>query len=603
LKIKFQTNYKAVSAFETPELPDFVVITGKNGSGKSQLLELIYFKDPSLDANAKAKAKLPEAQKLTLIGFDPVKIKLTTFGGGSPQAVAAANESIITQLDTKLISILKQFKQKPTEQKTHESRLLKKISDFNNIQPSLLTEDHIQSYRYLVDDFEIKDIFTANISQIVVNYFTNFNKNIEATVAAEKYGANVYYLNKEEFDRKFPNPFVIINSVLQSAQIDYRLKEEKIENFFQKTNKSYEPIFESTRNGCLVKANDFSSGEKVLLSLAFSILNTSKFSGQGLPNLLLLDEIDASLHPSMVKQLIKVIEEELVAKYRIKVLMTTHSPSTVAIAPESSLFMLKKFGEEGDRFIKVDKRFAINQLLEGVRSIDLEVKNAKYVFTEARNDQYFLSSIYSSLRDRFDPDIHMNFIPSGVYDGNCDLVKATVQKLRESGNQKILGLIDWDSKNNDEDGVFVHSKNLMYSLENVILNPLFLGMLLIHENILKITDVFPAEVKPYYEVFKNEATQEKIEALARYVENLTGFDSQELIELELINGATVKFNKDFLHHQGHALETTLKEKIPALNRFNKNGTILVETIDRIIVHFSSLLPIDLLNTLLKIQNS
>ena len=40
-KIKVIQKYKALTPFETPDLPSFVVLTGKNGSGKSQLLQLI----------------------------------------------------------------------------------------------------------------------------------------------------------------------------------------------------------------------------------------------------------------------------------------------------------------------------------------------------------------------------------------------------------------------------------------------------------------------------------------------------------------------------------------------------------------------------------
>ncbi len=42
--IKFQGEHKSLKTFESENLDDFSVITGKNGCGKSQLIELIALK-------------------------------------------------------------------------------------------------------------------------------------------------------------------------------------------------------------------------------------------------------------------------------------------------------------------------------------------------------------------------------------------------------------------------------------------------------------------------------------------------------------------------------------------------------------------------------
>ena len=44
MKISIIKKYKGLTPFETPDLPDFVILTGKNGSGKSQFLELLNIK-------------------------------------------------------------------------------------------------------------------------------------------------------------------------------------------------------------------------------------------------------------------------------------------------------------------------------------------------------------------------------------------------------------------------------------------------------------------------------------------------------------------------------------------------------------------------------
>ncbi|MBE9597754.1 hypothetical protein [Pedobacter sp. MC2016-24] len=42
MKISLQGRFKSLTSFEWDNIPQFVVITGPNGSGKTQLIELIY---------------------------------------------------------------------------------------------------------------------------------------------------------------------------------------------------------------------------------------------------------------------------------------------------------------------------------------------------------------------------------------------------------------------------------------------------------------------------------------------------------------------------------------------------------------------------------
>jgi ABC-type uncharacterized transport system ATPase component len=76
-----------------------------------------------------------------------------------------------------------------------------------------------------------------------------------------------------------------------------------------------------------------SSGERTLLALTFYVFKL-KYRKKMVSRLLLLDEIDASLHPSMSKRVINVLYGLFYNELGIKVIMSTHSPSTVAFAPE-----------------------------------------------------------------------------------------------------------------------------------------------------------------------------------------------------------------------------------------------------------------------------
>jgi ABC-type methionine transport system ATPase subunit len=59
------------------------------------------------------------------------------------------------------------------------------------------------------------------------------------------------------------------------------------------------------------------------------------------PKVLLFDEIDAPLHPSMSRRLLQVITDVLVRQHGINVILATHSISTVALASEGSVFPIR----------------------------------------------------------------------------------------------------------------------------------------------------------------------------------------------------------------------------------------------------------------------
>ena len=207
---------------------------------------------------------------------------------------------------------------------------------------------------------------------------------------------------------------------------------------------------------------DFSTGEKVLCWIATSIFNTrGEYAARNFPNLLLLDEIDAGLHPSMIKILINLIEKYFIPR-GIKIILTTHSPTTIALSSESSIYVIKK--DKGSTYIeKRNKTEAIRSLLDGVRSIDISPQNTKYVFTEAENDKDFYSQIYKFLRDKLSSEVHIEFIASGKkskensagISGGKERVEYLVKKMRDAGNLKTFGIIDWDLKNKNSEGIFV----------------------------------------------------------------------------------------------------------------------------------------------------
>ena len=595
MKFKILKSYKGLTPFNTPDLPELVLLTGKNGSGKSQLLQLIY--------NTLKKSPLPIKNTIQIEGLPPIRAQLITFGGMRVSEIQMSTDALILSIKP-LMEALSSFKKGIG---TTNTNTLMEICNHFRIKPLQLNTEHIR--KYILSENNNINFLDNRIVRVVTGYFSIKKDNAERKVMAE-YEENLEYLTPEEFKKQYPNPLNLINEALNQAKLGYQLKKIDYQEYLKGTH--YRPVFTTNRNQQEIPMQDLSTGEKVLCWIAVSIFNIEgKYAARNFPNLLLLDEIDAGLHPSMIKNLIALIQNYFVPK-GIKTILTTHSPTTVALAPEDSIYVIKK--EQGATSIeKTNKTEAIRSLLDGVRSIDILPKNIKYVFTEAENDKYFYSQIYNKfLINKFPSEVHIEFIASGGksektsnnVSGGKERVEYLVKKMRDSGNLKIFGIIDWDSKNSNQDGIFVHSKNEMYSLENVIMSPYFLGLLLLQNSIIEVSDVITSETRIWTDTFNQNFKVEHLNALSEYVEKkIIGTERGELKDVELVNGKMIQLGSKYCHFKGHELENLIKEKFKKLNSFNNDGSLIKGIIDRVIKIYPEFLPKSSLDILKNIQDS
>ena len=96
--------------------------------------------------------------------------------------------------------------------------------------------------------------------------------------------------------------------------------------------------------------------------------------GRRRPKLLLLDELDALLHPSMVSALIKGLKDQFVNN-GTQVIMATHSVTTVSMLEEREIFRVARSGGKVD-VRPVLKSEAVSELSEGLATIDTGLRIA-----------------------------------------------------------------------------------------------------------------------------------------------------------------------------------------------------------------------------------
>lgn len=454
MEITLQDDYNALTAFSWSDIPPFAVIMGKNGVGKSQLLRLIENSINQRDIS------IPNA---TISGIDIGKDKallVDQWNISDPQVIGdSEKEQIIQQAQSEFRNFIQvnniQFRGK---KKRIFEDLVKQglvsgssLEDFASKLPSdfYIDEENLISHRLGYAFREYNQKF-AELSMRIIRG----NLNVSAELESFK-------------EKNSQPPWDIFNEMMDMAGLGFKVIEP--------INMDKRPIYLYDTQGREIHWNNISSGEKTLIQLACWLLYKS-LSSDAFPVILLLDEPDASLHPAMVKNLLSVITNSFVQDMGIKVLMSTHSPTTIALAPIGSIFELKKNPTNVEAINRDD---AIGILSDGLVVVGV---NTKYVFLEGKNDPDFYQSQYNSeLRNHeFQAIPSLIFTPISVAPpgGVKELIK-TVDRLDKTGLKgKVKGVIDLDKGNKGSANIEVLKR---YSIENYIFDPLIVGLSLIYQ--------------------------------------------------------------------------------------------------------------------------
>src|SRR5690606_993094 len=117
------------------------------------------------------------------------------------------------------------------------------------------------------------------------------------------------------------------------------------------------------------------------------------------------------------------------------------------------------------------------------------------IFVESKYDVEYYERLYQIFKKRLNSEISLNFIASGDVQNNknrqpistCDQVIKITDLLRNSGNKFIWGIIDWDlnSKKPKSEFLRILGWEERYSIENFLLDPLLMAILLMVEKIRK----------------------------------------------------------------------------------------------------------------------
>jgi len=495
----------------------------------------------------------------------------------------------------------------------------KEIENFFKTQVNEDTLKQIQS----INGDNVLDYISFDNGFFNLNDIELEEKNFQVQKESNEYnkyqksiGKNVHVYSESEFLQNFgESPIKILNEVLNEYDVNgYEFRNSELQLDFHNgmQNQNINVFLYNKKGNFHTQLDSLSSGEKTLLALAFSVYKLKKKKATA--QVLLMDEIDSALHPSMSERLVNVLHNYFYNKLGVKIIISSHSPSTIAFSPNESLYIIKK-GNTDKLIHQVSKDEALKELTIGVPSFSINYENRKQVFVESKYDVEYYSAFYNIFKDYLNKDISLNFIASGDVRKNgtgqgissCDVVKDVTQTLRNAGNNSIYGIIDWDrspSKFNSH-YVFTLGFNSRYSIENYILDPLFIGFLLIIEKFENFEYFGITNKKNVFELYN--LSIEECQLIINIIEN--EFLEKRIInqitskEYSTISGFNFSLSEELAKMQGHELEQNYFKVYPKLNKFKGSADNLFKNhvIKKVHEEFVDYIPKDLLDLLKDIQ--
>lgn len=477
------------------------------------------------------------------------------------------------------------------------------ISQKLNISPLLVCFSHLKEFGNW-GDF---DVFDADIARWFGKYrdrklkynlkqFSDFKKRIETNPGDQ------YFPDDQDFVDKFGSPpWDRMNETLRDFGLPFEFLCPDLEYYAPIV-----PILKKIDTEEKVRIESLSSGQKVIFKFAVStfqfdeaVMNVRR------PKLVLLDEMDASLHPEMVRRWLTAISSGLVERQGIACILTTHSPTTVALAPEESLFEMVD-GEQGLR--KVGKQEALNRLTVGVPTLSIDFSGRRQVFVESDTDVPIFEKLFALLKGKSEFPRHLHFMSSGLrkQDGGemnsgCSIVRRLVEGLKDQGNQSTFGIVDWDGNAESTPRVKVLAEGRKDGIENVILDPLLVALLLIKRRI------FPVGVDEGVTfVGANSMSDGELQKLADAIQGpLRSELSDDLttIETEFLNGHRILVLDSFNKLNDHDLERILVQAFPKLKTWSGKGKLALAIVDEVISEFPGFCPVEINSLFLDISTA
>lgn len=441
---------------ECSSVPDFMVICGGNGCGKSSVLEALM----TAKERAGAYGNFTFDPKVVSANAQKARIQIrVSFSEAEREFVKRLHGEDCPEKDDIEIEILKGGQARTVKRSTPTNRL---FSYYSASQGSPGFFDYITAHRqtvkqnlqswdasYLSDERAKKTLAgVQNKFQQTKLYLAGLKmgdlQNLQSSLRS---GTPTHFDSlteiRDTFDRFFA-PLKFVDVYLDKSPFEFVIE---------------------TPLGA-IDIDDLSSGEKEIFNIfvRFHQLN---------PNgaVILFDEADAHLHPDLERRYLKELRGLVKGN---QLLLTTHSPEMMIEAGSEALYTILKepLQDAGNQLQRVTQDQNLHEVLsELMGARGLISFNQRIVFIEGENASAD-REIYETF---FPPSKHnISFVPAG----NSSTVKKTAERVNAllaaaTSFQEYYCIIDKDIEREDSD--HVESDRLfrltVYHVENFLLDP------------------------------------------------------------------------------------------------------------------------------------
>lgn len=644
MQLIFNKTHLSITSFPNTILPEFTLITGFNGAGKSHLLQALQNGSVTVDVAS------PNGSTQEIRLFDWNNLVPQDTGAFTSESLRQEGENIRNNLISwkqhpqaaEALRTIARSRNLPAEYIDNPYKLSKISSAaLQKLQPAITdlasTIEEISNATKTTGDWILQqtdentravllaasaaskkpvallesmdlasdipnwgraDLFQQSFARLFVAYRDTQLSNLLAELHVSKGKSEISFLTEVEFiNKNGPAPWAFVNDTINQAGLDFTINNPDPHAF-----SVYTPQLTKRSTGVVIPFSSLSSGEKILMSFAFCVYYANDRRQLAVyPKLLLFDEIDAPLHPSMTKSLVDTITGTLVAKFGIKVIATTHSPSTVALAPDESTYLMRP-GHPG--LSHVGKSEALNILTMGVPTLAISYDGRRQVFVESPADAKTYDALYKVFKVHLASERSLEFIATGTRNSSgaetnvgCDVVKRLVGELVSSGNQSVFGLIDFDGHHVGSNRVVVAGNGERNGVENFLMDPVLLTALICRDSPQNKAEIGIEEATTYPVLLACEPAE-----LQRYVDNMSEkvFDTAGgRIQAAYFGGFNLSLDKRWFIDDDHELEAKIITAFPFLKGITKQqaGRLLQHIIATVVADAPKFVPDALVSTL------
>lgn len=233
--------------------------------------------------------------------------------------------------------------------------------------------------------------------------------------------------------------------------------------------------FESDKEG--IDSNTISAGEDNLFIIICALVSLRYYfekitSTRDIESILLIDEFDATLHPSLQNRLLKIFREYS-EKYKIQIIFTTHSLSTVEVALKNKDNVIYLIDNVSNALIMDSPDiYKIKRHLSGITGDDIYLSKSIPIFTEDAEARLFMRILFEFYEETY-PEfsgVCRFFHPVEANIGCKNLISIFSDSYLLQTTMRCACVLDGDQESNVDFNKYIIALPGNDSPEHVIMN-------------------------------------------------------------------------------------------------------------------------------------